>query len=133
MERQHHPKQTRFARHLEEKESLDFFRNVRLRKETFYFLLNRFKIKYDPQHLRGREPVPPKTCLFLTLWYLGNKATYREIAELLGFSEAAVHRCVNIGVNVICELGSDYIKWPSSEEALEVGKNFKEMVGFPGV
>ena len=77
--REEHSKQPSFVNHLE-KSDLDFFRNLRVRKETFQFLLTRLTREYNPHHKGGREPTSLKTTPCVTLWYLGNSETFREIA-----------------------------------------------------
>lgn len=78
-------------------------------------------------------PVSPRITLYVTLCYLGNQDTYRQLSELFGISEAAVHKSVNRGVKFLCSLGSEYIRWPSHEQIPNVVEKFKSMVGFPGV
>ncbi|KAK3888130.1 hypothetical protein Pcinc_007775 [Petrolisthes cinctipes] len=85
--RQSHPKQQGFSHHLEEKENLDFFRNLRVTKDTFQLLLGIVDESYKPICDRGTPLVSSKECVQLGLWYLGNKATYREIDELFGLSK----------------------------------------------
>ena len=69
----------------------------------------------------------------MTLWYLGSNESYREIAELFAMSEASVHKCVDRGVQFLCELAPEYIKWPSAEEIPHVVNSFQNLAGFPGV
>lgn len=131
--REEHQKQQGYAEHLQDKSDFDFFRNLRVRKETFEDLLTKFEESYLPQHTGGREPVLPRTSLYVTLCYLGNQDTYRQLSELFGISEAAVHKCVNRGVKFLCSLGPESIKWPSQEKISEVAEEFRSMAGFPGV
>ncbi|KAK4318809.1 hypothetical protein Pmani_010232 [Petrolisthes manimaculis] len=88
-EREEQRRQERFAGHLYEKEEYDFFRNLRVTKKTFNFLLQIFKDTYDPHFHDGRDPIPTKTLLMLTVWYLWNQQTYREIGELFGQANEA--------------------------------------------
>lgn len=106
---------------------------MRVTKKTFRFLLDIFKNYYNPEHLGGREPVPTDTLLLLTLWYLGNQTTYREISELFGLSEGQVHICVQQGIKILCTVAPQFIKWPSLDQIPEVETKFKELAGFPGV
>lgn len=99
--REQHVRQQGFTTHIPEKESFDFFKNLRVTKKTFRFLLDIFKKYYNPVHLGGREPVPTDTLLLLTLWYLGNQTTYREISELFGLSEGRIHVCVQEGIKIL--------------------------------
>ncbi|KAK4318534.1 hypothetical protein Pmani_010475 [Petrolisthes manimaculis] len=62
---QSHPKQQGFSQHLEEKENLDFFRNLRVTKDTFQLLLGVVEDHYQPICDRGTPPVPSKECVQL--------------------------------------------------------------------
>ncbi|KAK4290470.1 hypothetical protein Pmani_000368 [Petrolisthes manimaculis] len=61
--RQSHPKQQGFSQHLEKKENLDFFRNLRVTKDTFQLLLGIVEENYHPISDRGTPPVSSKECL----------------------------------------------------------------------
>ena len=131
--REVHEKRAGYTQHLMDKSNFDFFRNLRVRKDTFEDLLQNFKTVYNPFHKGGREPVSARTSLLVTLCYLGNQDTYRQLAELFGLSEAAVYKCECRGVNFVCSLGPQYIKWPSREQISDIIQNFRGMAGFPGV
>lgn len=88
---------------------------------------------YKPISDRGTPPVSSKECVQMGLWFLGNKATYREMAELFGLSESAVFSAVQTFITIICSVGKNYIKWPTVIEAEDIEMNFKLMAGFPGV
>ena len=75
----------------------------------------------------------PKKALYLTLWYLGNQSTYREISELFGISMSTAFECVQRIIHVLCDAGHRYIKWPTSEEALQFESEFRNLGSIPGV
>ena len=75
----------------------------------------------------------PKTSLYLTLWYLGNATTYREISELFGVAKSTVHECVQRVIEVLCNISYKFIEWPRGEAALQTVQEFQEVAGFPGV
>ena len=81
-----------------------------MKKGTFTVLLDLVRERYNPTYVGGEYPISPKLCLQLGLWYLGNKSTYREIAELFGISEAAAYNCVQRVIDIICSVGSRFIK-----------------------
>lgn len=119
--------------HLLGKAEYDFFKNVRVTKQTYRFLVDIFKTLYNPTHQGGRIPIPTETLLILILWYLGNQTTFREISELFGISEGQVHTCVQLGIKILCSESPKFIKWPSLAEIPELETKFKELAGFPGV
>ena len=119
--RETHPRQQGFPDHLYEKDDVDFFRNLRVTKETFNKLLQVVQERTSHIHHGGHPPVSSKVRLEIGLWYLGNKATYREIAELFGVSESCAFTCVQSVIEILCDLSKDYIKWPTFSEAVEQG------------
>lgn len=102
-------------------------------KATFQQLLSVVEEHYKPISDRGTLPVSSKECVQMGLWFLGNKATYREMAELFGISESAVFGARQSFIDIICSVGKKYIKWPTVTEAKENEIKFKLIAGFPGV
>lgn len=133
-ERLEHPRQYGYARHLlEEKSDLDFFRNLRLTRETFAKLVTTLNEEHQARYPGGFLPLTNEECLMVTLWYLGNKCSYREISEQFGYSEGCIFQSVQIVLDILCGQSDNYIKWPTPDEALEIEKEFKSVAGFPGV
>lgn len=102
-------------------------------KDTFAKILQAVEEKYSPHYSGGFLPITAKTSLQIGLWYLGNKATYREIAEQFGLSEATVFNCVQRIIEILVGMAPDNIKWPTGSGVGETVAAFKEIAGFPGV
>ncbi|KAK4319607.1 hypothetical protein Pmani_009463 [Petrolisthes manimaculis] len=132
-DRQEHVRHQGYMAHLLGKEEYDFFKNLRVTKKTFEFLLDIFMHHYNPIHQGGHKPLSADTLLALTLWYLGNQTTFREISELFGLAESCVHGCIQYGIKILCTVAPTFIKWPTLEQVPEHENKFKEMAGFPGV
>jgi len=129
-----HPRQCGFARHLlEEKSEVDFFRNLRVTRQTFANLVSLIDEKHHARYPGGFPPLTNEECLMVTLWYLGTKCSYREISELFGYSESCIFQCVQMTLYIICAEADTYIKWPTPDEATAIEKEFKLVAGFPGV
>ena len=111
---------------------VEFFRHMRVRKETFDLLIQLVKPSLDGHH-RGRRPVGATEALQMGLWYLGTQATLREISQVFGVAEATVYRCVSKIVNSIVALGDRYIKWPTGHMIAPTEARFKAIVDFPGI
>lgn len=93
-------------------------------KDPFQLILGIVEETYQPISNRGIVPVSSQECVQMGLWYLGNKATYREIAELFGLSESAVFNAEQVFIRIICSVGNRYIKWPTHNEAKEIEQKF---------
>ena len=122
-----------FSEKLLETDGLDFFRHVRIRKETFFVILGIVKENYAPVFRGGYEPIPCSSALLMTLWYLENKSTYREISLQFGCVESTVHTCVESVIDILVQNANKFIKWPNSTEAANIEKEFSNFAGFPGV
>ena len=106
-----------------------FFKHLRLSKAAFNYLLNLLDLEEESG--RGKQRISATECLMLTLWFLGNKTSFRETAAQFALSISAVHRIIYNTVNKICELCDAIIKWPTDLKTTE--QNFKEVSGFPGI
>ena len=77
------------------KSTLSFHEHMRMTTETFNFIQNEVIAMSEFLPVR-------KKCLAITIWYLSNKSTCREISELFG-----------IWINIIVGLAAQFITWPS--------------------
>ena len=60
---------------------------MRMTPETFNFIHNEVDALYQKRWSgQGEIPLCSKKSLAITIWYLSNKSSYREIAELFGIS-----------------------------------------------
>lgn len=101
-------------------------------KQTFLFILNLINEQYSPSTHGCHQPVSAKVALYHTLWYLGNKCTFREIAEQFGYSESVVHKCVETCIKIICSFTDRFIKWPNYDEQIDVERKFRNVANLPG-
>ena len=111
----------------------DFFRHLRIRQNTFSLILDLVEKSYVPVFRGGNQPVSCSTALLITLWYLGNKATYREISEQFGYVESKVYDCVTSIMDILVQNAGKFIKWSSSSGATTIENEFRNLAGFPGV
>lgn len=123
-----HPEKGRIGDRLEEKGDLEFFRSLRVTKETFEKVLNIVENNYE-----GLPPVPAKTCLQIGLRYLGSGDTCRDMAESFGYTESCIDSCTQTIVKILREVGSQFIRWPRGQDAHEAERLFEELSGVPGV
>ena len=131
--REEHPRQSGFVGVLERKSDRDFFKHLRVTRPTFTTLLGIVEDAYGPPSSFAGYSLGPKTALYITLWYLGSKITYREIAEQFGVCESAAHRSVHTIVDILCEVADRFIHWPKLNEIPAVLDEFESLGALPGV
>ena len=82
----------------------------------------------------GRPPIDLRKQILITLWVLGNPECLRSIADRFDVTRSSTFRtyrriCKAISNN----LAERFIKFPSSQRAVELMQRFEEKKGFPGV
>lgn len=110
-------------------DDLIFFQHLRVTKEAFHYLLDMIKDN-PPPRLHGKKMVTQSESLLITLWYLSNKTSFREVALQFRLSMSAVHKIFYKTLDHICQLADKIIKWPSDLEVTE--REFFEIAGFKG-
>ncbi|MPC89287.1 hypothetical protein E2C01_084225 [Portunus trituberculatus] len=86
---------------------MDFFRHLRLRRESFEQVLDLIHRAYGEQPSGASLYFGPRNSLYLTLCYLGTQSTYQEISEMFGVSQTAVFECVQRVIDVLCDAGKN--------------------------
>ena len=122
-----------FVENLIRKEDLYFFRHVRMTKETFKFVKRVVDEFWVENYPGGNLPITSSTALLIALWYLGNKSTYREIAEQFGVVESSVYDCVGKITDILFQTAGRFIKWPHGDAVYDVVEKFKRFADFPRV
>jgi len=82
---------------------------------------------------RNIDPLPMDEMVYITLWYLANQCTHREISLLFNRSISTIWRSVNQITKIIELQLQHFIKWPTGEEAPLIADQFQHIAGFPGV
>lgn len=113
---------------------MDFFRHLRLRRDSFEQILDLVHKAYGEQPSgTKRLYFGPRKSLYFTLSYLGTQSTYREISEMFGVSQTAVFECLQRVIDVLCEVGKNVFQWPTPSQIPEVEQEFLLLGGIPGV
>lgn len=102
-------------------------------RQTFTEIVSIVERDHQIRYNGGFLPRTDEECVLITLWYLGTKCSYREVAELFGYSESCVYKCVEKVIRSICDVAQTYIHFPTQEEAIVVEEGFRSVSGFPGV
>lgn len=115
----------------------EFFRFMRVTKTTFNSLVDMLEgtkfFSTTHRQPKGEESRITETALAVTLWYLGNMSSQREIAERFNISQGHACNLINTVVAVLCDAASKFIIWPSGHEIVTVEKEFKIISNFPGI
>lgn len=86
-----------------------------------------------PVHLYGREKITPQKAFLITLWYLGNQESFRQISERFNVTRSSSFRIVRKVINWLVAESPKYIKWPRNEEAVENINTFKKKHKIHGI
>lgn len=58
---------------------------------------------------------------------------YRSVADSFDLSKGTLHHIFPEVCKVLCELRSDYIRWPGEDDLFHLVNGFQQKTGFPGV
>ncbi|CAN8003270.1 unnamed protein product, partial [Ixodes hexagonus] len=112
----------------------DFKFHFRLSRESVAKILNMVHPRIANQKVApGRPMVDPLKQTMVTLWCLGNRESFRAIAERFDLSKSTVFDCISRVGTAIVNASPDFIKWPSAEAAKSIIAGFEARSGFPGV
>jgi len=84
-------------------------------------------------HGGGREQLPIRTQLLVTVYYMANQATVRRIADKFGMSESSViksRRNVTGALNTLLET---FVKWPAQLDIVQTSDAFLSKSGISGI
>ncbi|GLV40085.1 uncharacterized protein CBL_02970 [Carabus blaptoides fortunei] len=84
-------------------------------------------------HSYGREKVSPKKAFLMSLWYLSNQETYRQISDRFGVSESCSLTIIRRVVKYVVSISPTHIKWPSQEQQIVIANEFEKKQGLKGV
>lgn len=114
-------------------DDLSFFQHLRLSKAAFNYLhqLLEHEEVPDQTYARGKQKIPLRERLHITLWYLANKTTFRDISIHFNISISSASRVFYETLLKICAISSNIIKWPSDLHQTQT--EFQNIAGFPGV
>lgn len=99
-----------------------------------FILLERFTASgFDDASIRGPYSVTPKLKMYMTIWYLSNTVTYRQLANLFGVSKAKAWMSVDNIINWIASIAEEYIHWPTADSIQSVNQKFEQKRRIPRV
>lgn len=122
-----------FSSTLAELDDLSFFQQLRLSKAAVNYLhelLEPERVSV-PSDTGKKQEMPLRECLHITLWYLTNKTTFKDLSNHFHISVSSAFKIFHETLLKICNISGKVIKWPS--DLKQTQKDFQEMAGFPGV
>ncbi|XP_031327812.1 putative nuclease HARBI1 isoform X1 [Photinus pyralis] len=75
--------------------------------------------------------VPGDKQLYVTLWTLANKDSYREVGNLFGLSKSTVNFIFHKVCKLLTECRNDFIKWPTAVEQTDIKRYVHSVHRFP--
>lgn len=87
---------------------------------------------FIPKYSSGRPNVSAEKTALLSLWYLANRNSFREVSDRFGVSLSTAHSCLNRMLEFLISMKNKYIAWPNQEEKQNNSQVFAKNNGFPG-
>lgn len=88
--------------------------------------------RFMPKYPSGRENVTPEKSVLLTIWYLANRNSFREIADRFGLSMSTTHNCLTRVIEFLCSIKEEIIKWPNIQRRRTIQNAFASNDGIEG-
>ncbi|KAF5275000.1 hypothetical protein FQA39_LY06937 [Lamprigera yunnana] len=73
-----------------------------------------------PTHSSDREKVSTRKSFLITLWYLSNQKTYRQVSDPFDDTESAAWKIIRRVIDYLVSISATVIKWPSDKGPDEI-------------
>lgn len=92
-----------------------------------YIVLDEFgRTRFSQHNIAGCKSITSEKAVLMTIWYLANTESFRQIADRFGISLSSAYRCLVRVVNFLVDKRKEYIKWPSQVEAQRIAAELKK-------
>ncbi|XP_045106165.1 putative nuclease HARBI1 [Portunus trituberculatus] len=105
----------------------EFKSHFRMKRETF----ERLQELLAP-HLPSRQVTPEKK-LLASLWLLGNKESFRGVADRFNFNKGFLHGIFFEVCSALEAVQVQFLSWPTRPEQNDIAERFLQKTGFPGI
>ncbi|KAB0804448.1 hypothetical protein PPYR_01418 [Photinus pyralis] len=110
-----------------------FQEHFRMCRRVVDFIIGYFaQSAYKAASIGGRDKVSNEKAILLSLWYLANTETFRQVADRFNVSRSA-HRCLVRVITFLASIKHEYIVWPCKNEAKHIGEEFEKKQGIKNV
>ncbi|KAI4464159.1 hypothetical protein MML48_3g00015506 [Holotrichia oblita] len=107
-------------------DDMEFKEHFRLTRYTYNYLKERIKnSKILPSHKYGRKKIEIDKALQMTLWYLSNNETYRQISDRFNVTKSSAYRTIRKILKYFVSISKAYIKWPSESKKVIIQNHFQ--------
>lgn len=84
-------------------------------------------------HTFGREKINADIALYMTLWYLLNTVTFRQISDRFGVPKSSARRIITKVINYLVKTSKNYIIWFNKSTHKQSSQIFKKRTGMNGI
>ena len=131
-----HPRETWWSRvamvNLDDWPNEMFAANLRMSRETFFWLCSELEPHIRKKTTNYRKAVPVSVRLAITLWRLATNVEYRTLGHLFGVGLSTTGNIVRSCCRAIKEhLMPRYVKMPKDQQFREILSGFENVWGFP--
>ncbi|XP_023214767.1 putative nuclease HARBI1 [Centruroides sculpturatus] len=77
--------------------------------------------------------IPVIKKILITVWYLANQESYRQIADRFRVWKSTAHYIISATIKAIASHQHDFIQWPESHQYKSIANDFESKRHFPGV
>ncbi|KAK5648191.1 hypothetical protein RI129_003083 [Pyrocoelia pectoralis] len=103
-------------------------------RETVYKLIGLLdESHFLPSYHSGRENITAEKAFLLSLWYLSNQETFREISDRFNVTYSSVHRCLTRTLKFLLSKKKEIIRWPAIETTNIITNAFRSKQGMVNV
>ncbi|EFX75849.1 hypothetical protein DAPPUDRAFT_322939 [Daphnia pulex] len=82
----------------------------------------------DVENRGYNNDLPLRTNFLITLWWLANQETFRQVADRFGTTRGNAHHICLSTYRMLSDRAEEYIRWPSQYSLEETASQFQ----FPG-
>ncbi|KAI4455228.1 hypothetical protein MML48_1g01257 [Holotrichia oblita] len=133
-EREMRIKIVKYVEEIVPKYSLSEFRHhFRLSRGTTEILIGKYNTIREKIYVGGWPEVSGEKTVLMSLWYLANTETFREIADRFNVAISTAHKEIHKFAKSVASLHNEYIKWPTRLEAYHISNGFAQKGGFGNV
>jgi hypothetical protein len=86
-----------------------------------------------PRHTFGPEKINEEKAALLTIWFLANKETFRQISDRFDVSLSSSHRVLKRVLKFFLNVKNCFIKWPDAERSEQISEVFQRKYNIRGI
>ncbi|XP_072381117.1 uncharacterized protein [Diabrotica undecimpunctata] len=110
----------------------DFKNSFRVNKTTYAKVVEMLYPSFNTDHKGGRERICAEKATYIFLWYLGNKETFKQMADRFKNNTSTLHGIVKTAIGALSQKLSAQIIWPSDAEYSNISHLFQEVGSLEG-